>query len=77
MYESITDTLPCIDAIERNFGTSHAEQAAHLYEETSDLDVYNRIAVEEIIEYLTDYFDEDTDAVYIRVFGRRILKKLG
>jgi len=76
MYEEITDTKPCIDAIEYEFGTSHAEQAAHLYEENGDLDNYNDIAVREIIDYLHDYWFGDSDAEFIKSFGIFVLIRL-
>ena len=65
-YEDITDSKACIDELERLFGTSHAEQAAHLFEDNDDLEQYNVTALSEIEEFLTDSFEEDPDAEYIR-----------
>lgn len=64
-YEDITEPKACIDAIERAFGTDHAEQAASLYEDCEDLDQFNETAIREIEEYLLDRFEEDSDAMYI------------
>jgi hypothetical protein len=76
MYENITDPKPCIDAIEGALGGSHATQAAHLYEENTNLDNYNPYAVQEIIDYLTDRFSDDRDAGYIVEYGEAVLKRM-
>jgi hypothetical protein len=76
MYENITDPKGCIDAINGSFGWTHAEQAAHLYEEHTNLDFYSELAVEEIIDYLEEEFEGNSDAGYIVAAGKEILKRI-
>lgn len=75
-YENISEPKPCLDAINGSFGWSHAEQAAHLYEENDNPDNYNPAAVEEIVHYLSEsMWSDDSDAQYIVEYGEEILRR--
>lgn len=75
MYTEITEQSAILDEIERQFGTSHAEQAAHLYEDNDDDEQYNVNALREIESFCED-FDDDRDAEYIRNRAHTVIARL-